>query len=36
MYWLSYDFAHYTMFMLGCGAFGVLWNKLTNYLIYNL
>jgi hypothetical protein len=34
MYWLSYDFAHYTMFLLGCGAFGVIWQRVTNLLIY--
>jgi len=33
MYQLSYDFAHYTFFVLGCFSFGVAWNKLTNYLI---
>ena len=34
MYQLSYEFAHYAFFVLGCFAFGVAWNKLTNYLIY--
>ena len=33
-YWLSYEFAHYFFFVLGSFAFGVIWNKLTNYLIY--
>jgi hypothetical protein len=33
-YQLSYDFAHYFFFVLGCFSFGVAWNKLTNYLIY--
>jgi hypothetical protein len=33
-YQLSYDFAHYSFFVLGCFAFGAIWNKLTNYLIY--
>ena len=35
MYQLSYEFAHYTFFVLGCFTFGVIWNKLTNYFIYD-
>ena len=33
-YWLSYGFAHYFFFLLGCGAFGWTWQSITNYLIY--
>ena len=35
MYQLSYAFAHYFFFVLGCGAFGWIWRKITNYFIYD-
>jgi hypothetical protein len=34
-YQLSYEFAHYTFFVLGCFAFGWIWREITNYFIYD-
>ena len=35
MYQLSYAFAHYTFFVLGCFAFGWIWHTITKYFIYD-
>ena len=33
LYLISYTFTHWFFWTLGCLAFGLAWNKLTNYFI---
>jgi len=33
MYWISYEFAHYTFWTIGCFAFGWIWSKTAINLI---
>lgn len=34
-YWISYTFAHWFFWILGCLAFGIVWDEITYWFIKN-